>query len=301
MAQGVRGRTSSSGMLACRRPLHRPARGQGGQGEARDPAAHARISRRVTDLCGSKSLGLPTRGLALACLAAACALAVGGCATGAGAAPRASGSGTSAAAKAAGGAVPDPASPPSPYPSTYRRQPSAPVLLAHATLLTAAGRRLDSASVLFRDGKIAAAGPDAVVAAAASDAQVVDATGKWVTPGLIDPHSHLGVYASPAVAANADGNEATNPDTAEVWAEHSVWPQDPQFPLALAGGVTTLQILPGSANLFGGRTITVKNVPALGDAGTNYPGAPHRLKKACGASPHRAYRKRGHAPRGGDG
>ena len=75
-----------------------------------------------------------------------------------------------------------------------------------------------------------------------------------MTPGVIDVHSHLGVYPSPDVDAHSDGNEATAPVTAEVWAEHSIWPQDPGFVRALAGGVTTLQILPGSANLFGGRT-----------------------------------------------
>ena len=239
-----------------------------------------------------------TRALALACLAAACALAAAGCATGTGAAVQASGAGAAAGGGStpAGVAGPDPASPPSPFPSTYRRQPSPAVLVAHATVLTATGQRLESASVLLRDGTIAAVGPDAAVAAAADDAQVVDATGKWVTPGLIDPHSHLGVYASPAVAANADGNEATNPDTADVWAEHSVWPQDPQFPLALAGGVTTMQILPGSANLFGGRSITVKNVPALGVDAMKFPDAPQGLKMACGENPKRVYGDRGRAP-----
>jgi imidazolonepropionase-like amidohydrolase len=98
------------------------------------------------------------------------------------------------------------------------------------------------------------------------------------------------------VAANSDGNEATNPNTADVWAEHSVWPQDPQFPLALAGGVTTLQILPGSANLFGGRSITVKNVPALGVDGMKFPDAPQGLKMACGENPKRVYGDRGRAP-----
>ena len=61
--------------------------------------------------------------------------------------------------------------------------------------------------------------------------------------------------------AHQDGNEATDPVTAGVWAEHGVWPQDPGFATALAGGVTTLQILPGSANLIGGRGVTLRNVP----------------------------------------
>jgi hypothetical protein len=132
-----------------------------------------------------------------------------------------------------------------PYASTYRPLPSQPVLITNATILTAAGDRIERGSVLLRDGRIVAVG--AAVEAPAG-ATVVDGSGKWVTPGIIDAHSHLGVYPSPGVDANADGNELTNPDTAEVWAEHSVWPQDPQIPLALAGGVTTQQILPGSAS-----------------------------------------------------
>src|SRR4029077_10082401 len=87
-----------------------------------------------------------------------------------------------------------------------------------------------------------------------ADAVVVDGTGKFVTPGLIDEHSHLGVYAAPGTDAESDGNEATNPVSAEVWAEHSFWPQDPQIPLAIAGGITPMQALPGSANLIGGRS-----------------------------------------------
>ena len=87
----------------------------------------------------------------------------------------------------------------------------------------------------------------------------IDGTGKFVTPGIIDIHSHLGDYPTPSVEAHSDGNEATNPTTPEVWAEHSVWPQDPGFTRALAnGGMTALQILPGSANLMGGRSVTLE-------------------------------------------
>jgi imidazolonepropionase-like amidohydrolase len=185
------------------------------------------------------------------------------------------------------------------YTSTYQRHPSPPVLIRNATILTAAGERIDGGWLLMRDGTIAAVGRagDAPPAdASAAGTQVVDGTGRWVTPGIVDPHSHLGVYASPGVEANSDGNEATNPNTAEVWAEHSVWPQDPQFPLALAGGVTTMQILPGSANLFGGRSITLKNVPALGVDGMKFPGAPYGLKMACGENPKRVYGSQHRAP-----
>ncbi len=179
------------------------------------------------------------------------------------------------------------------YASTYRPLPSQPVLLTNATILTAAGDRIERGSVLMRDGKIAAVGASLEPPA---DATVVDGTGKWVTPGVIDAHSHLGLYASPEVAAHEDGNESTDPNTAEVWAEHSVWPQDPQFPLALAGGVTAMQILPGSANLFGGRGVTVKNVPARGVDAMKFPGAPYGLKMACGENPKRLYGGRNRAP-----
>jgi imidazolonepropionase-like amidohydrolase len=117
-----------------------------------------------------------------------------------------------------------------------------------------------------------------------------------VTPGIIDIHSHLGVYASPGVLASSDGNEATNPNTANVWAEHSVWPQDPGFETALEGGVTTLQILPGSANLIGGRSVVVKNVHAVTYQAMKFPGAPYGLKMACGENPKRVYGDQKQAP-----
>jgi imidazolonepropionase-like amidohydrolase len=110
-----------------------------------------------------------------------------------------------------------------------------------------------------------------------------------VTPGIIDIHSHLGVYPSPAVQGNSDGNEATSPSTANVWSEHSVWPQDPGFRTALIGGITSLQILPGSANLFGGRSVVLKNVSSATYQGMKFPGAPQGLKMACGENPKRVY------------
>lgn len=187
---------------------------------------------------------------------------------------------------------------PDPFVSTYKPLPSRTTLIRNATILTAAGPMLQNASILLRDGKIAAVGTDVE---APADAVVIDATGKWVTPGIIDTHSHLGVYPSPAVDALSDGNEMTDPNTAEVWAEHSVWPQDPQFGLALSGGVTSLQILPGSANLFGGRGVTVKNVPSRTVQGMKFPDAPHGLKMACGENPSRVYGSRGRSPATGMG
>ncbi|HVR82150.1 MAG TPA: amidohydrolase [Luteimonas sp.] len=177
-----------------------------------------------------------------------------------------------------------------PYPGTYQPIASGPVLIQHATVLTGTGSRLDDADVLLRDGKIVTVGTnlDAPV-----DATRVDGTGKWVTPGLIDVHSHLGVYSSPGVNAAQDGNEATAPTTPNVWAEHSIWPQDPGFLTALAGGITSLQVLPGSANLIGGRGVTLKNVPSTTYQGMKFPGAPWGLKMACGENPKRVYGQKG--------
>jgi imidazolonepropionase-like amidohydrolase len=181
---------------------------------------------------------------------------------------------------------------PEPFPSTYRAAPSAPTLIRNATVLDGTGRRLDGADVLMREGSIVAVGPGL----AADAATMVDAQGRWVTPGLIDVHSHLGVYASPGVNAHQDGNEMTDPVTSDVWAEHGLWPQDPGFATALAGGVTTLQILPGSANLIGGRGVTVRNVAATTVQAMKFPGAPQGLKMACGENPKRVYGGKGRAP-----
>jgi len=182
-----------------------------------------------------------------------------------------------------------------PYPSTYVRYPGALTVIRHATVFDGDGRRWNDGTVIFADGVIRAVGGPALPTPAG--AVEIDGTGKWVTPGVIDVHSHLGDYPSPQVEALSDGNEATSPVRPEVWAEHSVWPQDPGFSRALAnGGVTTLQILPGSANLFGGRSVTLKNVPARTMQGMKFPGAPYGLKMACGENPKRVYGSKGNMP-----
>jgi imidazolonepropionase-like amidohydrolase len=182
-----------------------------------------------------------------------------------------------------------------PYPSTYKPFAGRPTVIRNATVYDGEGGRFDNAAVLFRDGKIEKVTTGKVELPSGYD--VIDGTGKWVTPGIIDVHSHLGDYPSPGVDAHSDGNEMTGPVRAEVWAEHSVWPQDPGFSRALAnGGVTALQILPGSANLFGGRSVVLKNVYARTVQGMKFPQAPYGLKMACGENPKRVYGGRNQMP-----
>jgi imidazolonepropionase-like amidohydrolase len=177
-----------------------------------------------------------------------------------------------------------------PFPSTYKPFPSRTTVIRNVNILTAAGPMIRNGAILIQNGKVAAVG---ATVSAPDDAVVIDGAGRYVTPGIIDDHSHLGVYAAPGVDALSDGNEATNPVTPQVWAEHSVWPQDPQFPRNLAGGVTTLQVLPGSANLFGGRSVVLKVVPGRTVQEMKFPGAKYGLKMACGENPKRVYGNRG--------
>ena len=216
----------------------------------------------------------------------ATALALAACSTANGTSPEvASASGAAAANDAVD----------APFPSTYEPYPGEPTALVGATIYDGTGGRIENGVVFFSGGKIVdIGGPGTPVPA---DIAVFDGTGKFVTPGIIDIHSHLGDYPSPSVAAHSDGNEATSPTTPDVWAEHSVWPQDPGFSRALAnGGITSLQILPGSANLMGGRTVTLKNVYSRTVQGMKFPGAPHGFKMACGENPKRVYGSKGRMP-----
>ncbi len=172
--------------------------------------------------------------------------------------------------------------------------PAPLVVLANATVWTADGDIWERGYVVLKDGRIFAVGEgDAPTVPAAT---VLDQTGKHITPGLIDTHSHLGVYASPGGKASSDGNESTSPTTPGVWAEHSVWPQDPGLERAVAGGVTAIQVLPGSANLIGGRGVVLQMVPHRGSRAMRFPGAPETVKMACGENPKRVYGGKGGAP-----
>ena len=179
------------------------------------------------------------------------------------------------------------------FESTYEPNDSGDVFIEDARILTGTGKEIIKGSILISSNKIKAIGESL---SKPPGAKVIDANGKWVTPGIIDIHSHMGVYPAPGLRSSSDGNEATSPVTAHVWAEHSVWTQDPQMPLALKGGITTFHVLPGSANLIGGRGVTLKNIWSRTVQGMKFPGAPYTLKMACGENPKRVYGGRNSEP-----
>ena len=183
-----------------------------------------------------------------------------------------------------------------PYSSTYQRSPSAAVVLSGATILDGAGGRIDQGDVVIDQGRIVAVGRGFT---ATAFSRVIDARGKWITPGLIDIHTHAGVFTLPQTPADAEASdvaEISTPNAANTYIEHAVRPTDPVFGRALAGGVTTLQILPGSTPLFGGVSVIVKPVRAVTVQAMKFPDAPQGLKMACGSNPKDYFGGKGKSP-----
>ena len=167
------------------------------------------------------------------------------------------------------------------FESSYEPLPATPTLIQDATIMTAAGRTIEDGDLLMRNRQIDTLGTDLPVP---DEAQVVNGTGMYVTPGLIDSHSHLGVSATPEVGPHYDNNEV-GMATPQLWMEHGVWPQGPGFARALAGGTTTALLLPGSGDLIEGRGFTAKLLPARTPQAMKFPDAPGTLKMACGENP----------------
>jgi imidazolonepropionase-like amidohydrolase len=166
-------------------------------------------------------------------------------------------------------------------------------LIRGGTLLTVTHGTLEKSDLLIEDGRIAAIGRNLKAPAAA---QVIDVTGRFVLPGIVDTHSHMGVYPWPSAPANSDGNEMTDPITPWARAADAIYTEDPEFALARAGGVTTVQIIPGSGNLIGGEGVTVKLRPRVDLERMLFEGAPRGLKMALGENPKRVYGERNKLP-----
>jgi imidazolonepropionase-like amidohydrolase len=174
-----------------------------------------------------------------------------------------------------------------------RAHAAAPILIRGGTLLTATKGTIEKGDLLIRDGRIAAIGRSLE---APPGATVIDASGRFVLPGIVDTHSHMGVYPWPGVEANSDGNELTDPVTPWMRAADAIWTEDPEFERARAGGVTTVQIIPGSGNLIGGEGLTVKLRPSAELSRMSFAGAPRGIKMALGENPKRVYGRRDKIP-----
>jgi imidazolonepropionase-like amidohydrolase len=170
-----------------------------------------------------------------------------------------------------------------------------PIAYRGARIYTAAGAPIAHGVLIVHKGKIVAVGPEDKVAIP-EGATVRDVPGRTIIPGLVDTHSHIGVYPRPHVPANGDGNEMSGPVQAGVRAIDSIYPDDPGIRMAVSGGVTTANIMPGSGNVIGGQTVYVKlrgqTVEAMRIPDTKVLGG---LKMANGENP-KGYGRRNQAP-----
>jgi imidazolonepropionase-like amidohydrolase len=134
------------------------------------------------------------------------------------------------------------------------------LIFQHATIYTASSDKpIEGGYMMVRGGKIAGVvGPGIALPDLKEEAEVIDLKGAVIIPGLVDTHSHVGVWSRPSVSSNADGNEMSGPVQPAVRAIDSFNPDDPGIRMALAGGVTTANVMPGSGNVIGGQTVYVK-------------------------------------------
>jgi imidazolonepropionase-like amidohydrolase len=159
------------------------------------------------------------------------------------------------------------------------------VVIKNAIVMTVTHGNIKNGSIYIKDGKIVAAGEN--VSAPAS-ATIIDARGKYLTPGIVDSHSHI--------ALNDDINEATSPITPQMMMKDAFDYQDKAIYRALAGGVTTSLLLHGSANMIGGQAVVIKH--KYGDSRDEllFPNAPRSIKFASGENPKRVYGSREQLP-----
>lgn len=166
---------------------------------------------------------------------------------------------------------------------------SGDVLIKNATVMTVTKGTIKNGSVLVRNGKIAEVGANIN---APSGAKVIDATGKFVTPGIIDSHSHIALSAG----QGSDVNEATNVIVPHMMMVDAFNYTDKSIYQALAGGVTTSQLLHGSANMIGGQSVVIKHKYGLERDQLLFPNAPRSIKFASGENPKRVYGGRNQIP-----
>lgn len=169
------------------------------------------------------------------------------------------------------------------------------LVIRGGTIFTAARRPapevIKDGTIIVEDGRIAYCGPSQDIP---EGAKVIDASGRVITPGLIDAHVHIGVHPDGFGWQESDVNEATDPNTAEVRALDGIWPMDEAFSAAAEGGVTCVQIAPGSANVIGGETVVIRTTGKVVDEMVLR--NPSGLKAALGENPKRVYGSRHKMP-----
>ncbi len=133
-----------------------------------------------------------------------------------------------------------------------------PVVYKGARVLAGDGPAIEQAVLVVQDGKIVSLASGSYDDPTPAGATVVDVRGKVIIPGLVDTHSHIGIYPRPSVPANGDGNEMSGPVQPGLRALDAVFPDDPGIRMAVSGGITTANIMPGSGNAIGGQTVYVK-------------------------------------------
>ena len=174
-------------------------------------------------------------------------------------------------------------------------------VFTNATIYTAASDKpIEKGILVIKGGKIAAIASADEALQIPAGAEVIDMKGQTIIPGLVDTHSHIGIFGKPNISANSDGNESSGPVQTGLRALDAINPADPGIRMATAGGITVSNIMPGSANVIGGQTLYVKlrgtSVEAMRIFG-ELDGKPHLggLKMANGENP-KGYGKRGQAP-----
>lgn len=155
--------------------------------------------------------------------------------------------------------------------------------VTHAHVVPVEGEPFEG-TVVVEDGRIRELGPDVTVP---DGAEVVDAAGQWLLPGLIDAHVHLGVWEEGEGWAGQDTNEMTNPVMAAARALDAINPRERGFDDALAGGITSVNVNPGSGNPIGGLTVALKTYGRYVDEMVLR--SPSGLKAALGENPKRVY------------
>jgi len=174
---------------------------------------------------------------------------------------------------------------PAALPQSQPAVASGDVVIRGGTIMTATHGNIQNGAILIHNGKIAAIGQ---TVNAPAGAKVIDATGKFVTPGIIDAHSHS--------ALDGDVNEATSPVVPHMMMKDAFDYQAKDIYRALASGVTSELLLHGSADMIGGQAVVIKNKYGLERDQLLFPGAPQSIKFASGENPRRVFGSRNQLP-----